>query len=134
MPVLYPRTLTDSGDPQWDPSAFPADVVVINLGTNDFSAALDEGAFVADYVSLLGTVRQRHPSAYILAITWANWGGNNEALVEDAVTTFADANSGTLQFSIDPNDGLGCDYHTNVVTNGKLGVLLRDTLQERLGW
>ncbi|NUO49376.1 MAG: SGNH/GDSL hydrolase family protein [Polyangiaceae bacterium] len=134
MPVLYPRTFTDNADPPWNPSDFPADAVVINLGTNDFSAALDDGAFVADYVALLGTVRQRHPSAYILGVTWAHWGGGNEALVTDALAQFGDANSGTLQFSIDPNDGLGCDYHTNVVTNGKLGVLLKDTLQERLGW
>ncbi|MFO0549148.1 MAG: GDSL-type esterase/lipase family protein [Polyangiaceae bacterium] len=134
MPVLYPRTLTDSPAPTWDPSAFPADAVVVNLGTNDFSAALDENAFVADYVALLTTIRSRHPSAYILGITWANWGASNESLVTDAFGAFDDANTGTLQFTIDPSDGFGCDYHTNVVTNQKLGALLSTTLHDRLGW
>jgi len=134
MPVLYPRTFVGSATPEWDASRFPAEVVVVNLGTNDFSAALDNGAFVADYVDLLSTVRARHPGAYLLAITWAHWGASKEALVTQAVTTFGDANSGTLRFAIDPNDGLGCDYHTNVVTNEKLGLLLADTLRERLGW
>lgn len=134
MPVLYPRTFTGSANPTWEPSEFSADVVVVNLGTNDFSAALDEGAFVADYVTLLETARARHPSAYLLAITWAHWGGNNEALVEEAVAAFDDPDSGTLQFSIDPADGLGCDYHTNMITNAKLGALLRDTLKSRLSW
>jgi hypothetical protein len=134
MPELYPRTFVGSETPAWDPSAFPADVVVINLGTNDFSAALDDAAFVADYVTLLETVRARHPSAYLLGVTWAHWGATNEGLVEQALATFADPSSGTLQFSIDPADGLGCDYHTNVVTNAKLGDLLAETLVERLGW
>ena len=53
--------------------------------------------------------------------------------VEDAFAALADSNSGTLRFSIDPADGLGCDYHTNTVTNQKLGLLLASTLQERLG-
>lgn len=134
MPVLYPRTFTGSADPAWDPSAFAADVVVINLGTNDFSANLDDAAFVADYVELLTTARTRHPSAYLLGVTWAHWGSGNEALVHDALAAFADTNTGTLQFSIDQADGLGCDYHTNVVTNTKLGTLLADTLRDRLGW
>jgi hypothetical protein len=134
MPVLYPRTFVGSATPEWDAARFPAEVVVVNLGTNDFSAALDSAAFVADYVELLGTVRERHPGAYLLAVTWAHWGASKEALVTQAVSMFGDTNSGTLRFAIDPNDGLGCDYHTNVVTNAKLGVLLADTLRERLGW
>jgi hypothetical protein len=134
MPELYPRLFTGADTPAWDPANFPAEVVVINLGTNDFSAPLDDAAFVADYVALLGTARQRHPDAYLLGITWAHWGAGNEALVEDALDAFADANSGTLRFSIDPADGLGCDYHTNTVTNQKLGVLLSQTLRDRLGW
>ena len=134
MPELYPRTLTDSPMPVWTPEQFAAQVVVINLGTNDFSAALDESAFVEDYVALLSTARTRHPQAYLLGITWAHWGASKEALVEDAFAGLADSNSGTLRFSIDSADGLGCDYHTNTVTNQKLGLLLANTLQERLGF
>lgn len=134
MPALYPRTLTGDANLAWDPADFAAEAVVVNLGTNDFSAALDDAAFVADYVTLLETVRSRHPAAYLLAITWAHWGAGNEALVADALATFNDENAGTLRFSIDPADGLGCDYHTNLVTNAKLGTLLTSTLQERLGW
>jgi hypothetical protein len=134
MPELYPRTFTGDVEPAWDPTEFPAEAVIVNLGTNDFSAALDDAAFVEDYVSLLQTVRGRHPAAHILGITWAHWGAGNEALVADAFSQFADANTSQLQFSIDPADGLGCDYHTNVVTNQKLGDLLTQTLRTRLGW
>ncbi len=133
MPELYPRTLTGNATPVWAPEQFAAEVVVINLGTNDFSAALDESAFVEDYVALLNTARARHPQSYLLGITWAHWGASKEALVEDAFAALADGNSGTLGFAIDPADGLGCDYHTNVVTNQKLGLLLASTLQQRLG-
>jgi lysophospholipase L1-like esterase len=134
MPAIYPRTLTDDASSTWDPAEFQADAVVINLGTNDFSAALDERAFVGDYRALIATVRARHPQAFILAITWEHWGAGNQALVEQAVSGSGDGSIGTLAFSIDPADGLGCDYHTNVVTNQKLGALLGDTLKEQLGW
>jgi lysophospholipase L1-like esterase len=134
MPVLYPRTLTNDASLSWSPEDFPADAVVVNLGTNDFSAPIDSAAFVADYVALLETIRARHPSAYLLGVTWAHWGASKEALVAQAFTERGDTNAGTLRFSIDPADGLGCDYHTNTVTNAKLGALLRDTLRERLGW
>ena len=46
----------------------PADAVVVNLGTNDFSTDGDptEGQFVPAYVGLLEQIRARHPDAVIL--------------------------------------------------------------------
>lgn len=134
MPELYQRTLTGEAASQWDFSSFTPDVVVINLGTNDFSAAIDGAAFSADYVELLTTVRGNYPAAVIVAVTWAHWGSGNEQLVHDAVATFADPNVLETQFSIDPADGWGCDYHPSAVTHQKLGAQLTALLKSELGW
>jgi len=124
MPVLWPRLFTTQAEPQWDASAQPADVVVVNLGTNDFSAPISNENFVGAYVALLQDVRTRYPAATIIGISWAHWGSESESWVTDAVDQFGDANSTTERFVIDANDGWGCDYHTNVVSNQKFGEQL----------
>src|SRR5690349_6426137 len=134
MPELYQRTLTGNAASQWDFSSFTPDVVVINLGTNDFSAALDAAAFSADYVDLLTTVRGNYPAATIVAVTWARWGSANEQRVHDAVATFAVPNVLETQFSIDRADGWGCGYHPSAVTHQKLGAQLTALLKSELGW
>ncbi|MBL8740411.1 MAG: hypothetical protein JNK04_04935 [Myxococcales bacterium] len=134
MPELYLRTLTGDASKLWDFSSYTPDAVIINLGTNDFSAAIDGAAFTADYVELLGTVRGYYPAAKIVAVTWAHWGASNEDLVHDAVATFADPDVVETQFSIDPADGWGCDYHPSATTHQKLGAQLTTLLETELGW
>ncbi len=129
MPVLFPRTLTTQPEPEWDWAGNPADVVVVNLGTNDFSADITEGDFVGAYVGLLGDVRDHYPDAAIIGITWAHWGAEHEGWVETAFTQFGDTNTSTDRFTIDPKDGYGCDFHTNVVSNQKFGDQLAATIQ-----
>lgn len=133
MPELWLRTLTDDPTP-WDFSKYTPEVVVINLGTNDFSAPITEAEFEGAYVDLLGAVRSKYPAAHILAVHWSSWGATHEGWVTTALATFGDANTDDIQFTIDPNDGFGCDYHTNVVTNAKLGAVLAERLKSSLGW
>src|SRR5690606_9525589 len=67
MPQLYARTLPDEDAP-W-PFADPQDLVLVNLGTNDFALepGPDETQFIERYVALLSTVRQHRTRAAILA-------------------------------------------------------------------
>ena len=128
MPVLFPRTLTGAAEPLWDWQSQPADVVVVNLGTNDFSAAIDQAQFQGAYVTLLQTVRQHYPAAAIVAVTWAHWGAEHESWVEMAVQQTADAHTQTERFVIDADDGYGCDFHTNTVSNAKFGAQLAESI------
>ncbi|MEJ7730915.1 MAG: SGNH/GDSL hydrolase family protein [Polyangiaceae bacterium] len=75
MPELWLRTLTGEPAP-WDFASWTADAVVINLGTNDFSAPLGAGDFVPAYAALLGAVRERYPQAALFAVTWEHWGAD----------------------------------------------------------
>ena len=131
---LWPRTLTNDPDGAWDFSAFTPEAVVVNLGTNDFSAAITESQFVGAYTDLLGAVRSKYPAAMIFCVTWAHWGAAKEGWVEAAMAATADPDLRHVGFSIDAADGYGCDYHTNLVTNAKLGQILTQALQEELGW
>jgi hypothetical protein len=134
LPVLYPRTLTTDPDLAWDFGSWVANVVVINLGTNDFSAPIQMGDFVGAYAAVLGTVRTHYPEALIVAVTWAHWGAEHEGWVQAAVDQVGDANTITERFEIDAADGYGCDYHTNEITNQKFGTQLAGTLSAELGW
>lgn len=134
MPVLYERTLTDDSGPTWDFGKFTPEAVVINLGTNDFSAPVAEADFVGAYVDLLGTVRGHYPNAAIFCVTWQHWGAENQGYVLSAIDQFADSNVHSVEFSIDPNDGWGCDYHPSLVTHQKLGQVLTTAFEQTLGW
>lgn len=134
MPELWRRTLTNTAASTWDFSRFTPDVVVVNLGSNDFSSNIGESDFVGAYVALLGEVRTRYPSAMIFCVTWKDWGATHGGWVTEAMAMTGDTNLRHLGFSVDPADGLGCDYHTNLITNQKLGAVLTEALRAELGW
>jgi hypothetical protein len=134
MPELWLRTLTNDPTSAYDFGLYSPDLVVVNLGTNDFSAPLDKPAFVSDYVAFLGAIRQRRPDATIVCVTWKHWGATNEALVTQAVTTFGDPKVLTTEFEIKSNEGLGCDSHPNLVTHARLGDELTTFVKSKLGW
>ncbi|HTV19791.1 MAG TPA: SGNH/GDSL hydrolase family protein [Polyangiaceae bacterium] len=70
MPAAYETTLPDdSTAPAWDFARYSPDVVVVNLGTNDFSPpGPDHDAFEAAYTEFLTALRTHHPSALLLAV------------------------------------------------------------------
>lgn len=133
MPELWLRTLTNQPD-AWDFDAWQPEAVVINLGTNDFSAPITEGEFVAAYVDLLDAVRLRYPSALVFAVTWDIWGAPESSWVEDAVLMTGDAGLRVLTFTLDAADGFGCDYHPSLTTHAKLGAQLTQAFEAELGW
>jgi hypothetical protein len=134
MPELWLRTLTDDPTKPWDFSSFVPEAVVINLGTNDFSVAIDGDAFIGAYVDLLSSVREKYPAAAIFAVRWAHWGATSEGYVTTALDQFGDTNAYGVEFAIDSADGFGCDYHPSLVTHQKLGAQLTQVFHDTLGW
>jgi hypothetical protein len=133
-PELYPRTLTNDPASVWDFSRFVPEAVVVNLGTNDFSVAIADADYVDAYATLLRTVRANYPDAMIFCVSWEQWGVAAESLVLDAMDATGDANLSHLPFYIAPSEGFGCDFHTNVQTNARLGEELTQALEVELGW
>jgi lysophospholipase L1-like esterase len=121
----------------------PADAVVINLGTNDFSKGDPGQAFVQAYETFLKRLRVVYPQAGIFCalgsmltdpnLTTAR--GYLQKIVADSAaagdsrvyfTEFATQDIGT--------DGAGCDYHPNLVTHRKMAQVLTQALHDKLGW
>jgi lysophospholipase L1-like esterase len=122
LPQAYPYTLfgdnTPVRDPRWNPQ-----VIVIALGTNDFSTALNAGEpwktrdalhqdYEATYLRFLSRLRTVHPHALILL--WATDLANGEIAREaGAVARQAQAN-GDSRVAFLPVNGLSfsaCHAH-----------------------
>jgi lysophospholipase L1-like esterase len=141
LPSLYDRTLPGSPGSAWDFSWKP-DAVVINLGTNDFSTDGDpsEGEFVGAYEAFLSHIREKYPSAYILALVPTLLSGNDLATAESYVNKAMAARKGAGDQKVEAysmavqSEGWGCDYHPSLKTHANMGESLTAALKDRMGW
>ncbi len=63
---IYDRVAPNATTTTWDFSRFIADLVVINLGTNDFmDSNPDETSWVNAYVNFIGRLRTNYPNAVV---------------------------------------------------------------------
>ncbi len=145
MPTRYPRALPASTTSTWNFASWIPDVVLLNLGTNDFTGSSPpQQAFETTYESFVATIRKNYPSAFILAIT----GGpmltgtnstNEQAWVKNVVTklqTAGDAKLGTIVLPVQTGShgGIGCDYHPSVGEHAFMADTIAKVLGPALGW
>ncbi len=122
LPIVYPFTLFDKVA-RHDDTAWHPQLIVIALGTNDFSTALHAGerwstrpALHADYedryVAFVTGLRTAHPGAHILL--WATDMADGEIAAETArvVARLNAAGDARVAFVAVPGLAMsGCDYH-----------------------
>ena len=128
-------------------SPWPADVVVVNLGTNDFFQGVPpRKAFLTAYRELLEALRAEHPDAlFVLQVGpmladdypqpralsrmryWVK-------LVRAQRRSDRDKRSELIEFWVDPKEGLGCDSHPSVATHARLGRELAAMIRKQLKW
>jgi lysophospholipase L1-like esterase len=147
IPFLYERVIpTDAASPR--AAATPAaDVVVVNLGTNDFFPGVPEHErFVASYSELVTRLRARYPKALLVLVIGPMLADdfpqpNSRTLAREWITSVRDTRHAlgdsaveTLELWFDPAEGLGCDFHPNVKTHARLGRELAKLIRERLSW
>jgi lysophospholipase L1-like esterase len=146
LPEIYDRVIPTENDSPRIPNV-PADVVVVNIGTNDFFQGLpDEGAFRRSYLDLLRSLRQRFPTAlFVLGLgpmladdyPQPNARTLMRRWIEAARKARAESGDTKLEFTelwIDPTEGVGCDFHPSIKTHTRLGRELVDLLRARLRW
>jgi lysophospholipase L1-like esterase len=137
MPVLFGRTFADDPASTWDFS-FAPDVVVINLGTNDFSTGDPGTAFEDGLLAFVEAIRGRYPGAPILLATSPMLGGDAHEQHRAHLQAVIDAaGDGVRLVDIaeqDAADGLGCDFHPSQVTQQKMADALVPIIQEVTGW
>ncbi|WP_437478229.1 SGNH/GDSL hydrolase family protein [Sorangium sp. So ce1014] len=154
MPEIYGRAIADEPEPAWDFSSWAPQVVVINLGTNDFSINVPGDAqfrapFTNAYAGLVETVRENYPEAFIFCTIGPmlsdDYPEGAEALsrardyigqvVEDR-TESGDDRVRFLEFPphAKETDGLGCDWHPSAKKNQQMAQQLSDAISEELDW
>lgn len=140
LPISYERTLTMDSSTSWDFVREP-DVVVVNLGTNDFAKGDPGLAFEDEYFRFLADLRDRHPRAYLLVTLgpMLNGASLNQARAYlqnalESMTSMGDDNVGFLEYATQGTGELGCDWHPNTKKHASMAEALAGELQEKLGW
>lgn len=139
LPAIYGRSVPTEPASRWVERA-PADVVLVNLGTNDFSTDADPTAeeFVAAYVALLEAVRARHPDAPILCtvapLLDADERAVAEAYIDQALALRVHAGDASLRRIELHEDarGWGCDWHPSAATHAAMAERLVPALEDAL--
>ncbi|PAP75995.1 AGE family epimerase/isomerase [Rubrivirga marina] len=142
---LYLEYATDN--PAWDVDQYRPDLVVVALGTNDFSAgdgetprpALDGEAFVSDYVGFVERVRQQNAEAPILLLNSPVFEGEQrellaESLREVAARRAAAGDDAISTFSFVGRYVDGCDGHPGKAGQQAMADELEPVLRTLTGW
>ena len=147
MPARYSRTLPDDPASTWSFAPAP-DVVVVNLGTNDFAGGDPGAPFVDAYTDFAAAIRGRYPSAWILIASspmigdsWPEGAMHRtiaNGYLADVVARrreAGDARIATMDVAEQlASDGYGCDYHPNEITARKMADVAVAKIREVTGW
>jgi hypothetical protein len=142
MPIRYERTFADDPSSTWDFSWVP-DVVVVNLGTNDFAQGDPGQPYVDAYVAFAKQIRMHYPNALILCAVGSMLGGQSltqaKAYTHQVIAARAAAGDSNMDFvdvgEQDGNvDGYGCDYHPTVATDQKMADKLVAKIKALKNW
>lgn len=137
MPVLFLRTIADEPDSEWDFATSP-DVVVVNLGTNDFASGDPGTDFTDGYVAFIEQIREHYPEPWILVATSPMLSGaarpQLRAYLEAAVGAAGERVRLVDLDEQNPDDGYGCDSHPSRATQQKMADRLVPAIRDVTGW
>jgi lysophospholipase L1-like esterase len=145
MPELYNGILPQEPSLKWDFSKQIPDVVVINLGTNDFAHENpDSTAFVTAYSNLLKKIRSNYRNARIFCITgpmindaWPA-GSNAKAtctrFIKAAIKSRGDEKVFFFEMKSQGANGYGCDWHPNLRQHEINAAELTAFIRKEMGW
>jgi lysophospholipase L1-like esterase len=142
LPVAYPFVRLDHGA-LYDGAAWHPQIIVIALGTNDFSTALKSGEkwttreelhadYEATYVKFVENLRARNPHAFI--ILWATDMAEHEIEQEAGKVVTQLQSKGDDQVAFLPVDGLamsGCNWHPSLADHDAIAERLIRFIDDR---
>lgn len=141
MPYLFERVLPEDPASQWSfAAAPPPDVVVINLGSNDFYVGSNDNPsalFTAGYVAFLERLRAVYPNAYLFATASGNAGHLQPAATATSAAVQARNATGDAKVYFLAYDSIGysaCEYHPSVAEHQAMASKLVAAIRSVTGW
>lgn len=139
MPEAWTLAVPDDPTSLWDFARFTPDVVVINLGTNDYAYGDPGLPYQLAYAAFLQKLRATYPAAPIVAALGPMLPAHAQATlakyVQNAIASTGDPKVTLLELEPqDGSDGFGCDSHPNVARQRKMAAALVAHLKKQLGW
>jgi lysophospholipase L1-like esterase len=132
MPTYYNRTLGEDATLLWDTSKYVPDIVIVALGSNDYSTSPNpsDEEFTAGYISFLSRLSSDFPSALILCICEPLPGVHECSNVSSAAALF-NATFVTIpdDIYVAPN---GCDYHPSIEGQKRIADVVAPVVKELL--
>jgi lysophospholipase L1-like esterase len=147
MPDLIGLAVPTDPNSMYDAAAFVPDAIVINLGTNDFSAtygAPNPASFSGAYLTLLGNLRATYPNAKVfLAIgpMLSNGYPQNTTYLSDAARALEsiraaaqNPNIAIITLATLSDTERGCDSHPTAAAHARMASSLTAALKKALDW
>jgi lysophospholipase L1-like esterase len=137
MPKVYGNTLGTNTTVPWS-FEHQADVVVINLGTNDWAKGDPGTPYETAYLAFLETVRSKYPDAWIF-LTIGSMGTEAKPRLDNVAAAFGDPkvisfDLGTQPLGSSGQIPTGCDWHPNVADHTRMAGILETQFRSKLGW
>ena len=123
MPEVFERTLALRPSKMWNHSLFIPTVIVINLGTNDFSPPLgaEKEKFVKYYSIFIEHLSTLYPNAQIICVVSQMLDGENRenqrTWLQLIQTMHTDKTIHVCELSQQGSVGFGADWHPNIAQN-----------------
>jgi lysophospholipase L1-like esterase len=132
LPLYYNRTIATDPSSYWIPSNYPADMVYVMLGSNDYSTepVPSDSQFVDGLVNFVNQIKFDYPKALVITACAPSAHGNQCANIEKAA-----AITGIEYLYIDPSvlsGGYGCDDHPDCVSQQNISLIIISFLQPLL--
>ena len=149
MPNVYHGVFMEYADSttSWDFRQYTPDLVVVALGTNDFSdgdgktprPALDGDSFVRDYTHFVTGVRARYPNARLLLLTSPMLDSARNQKLAGYLRRIiaARAAAGDLaisQFAFRGRYTSGCDGHPDLAEQLRMADELEPEVRAQMRW
>lgn len=125
---------------KWDFKNYIPQVVVVNIGTNDYSTAIpDDAVFISAYKDLIAKARSNYPDAHIFcAVGPMLWGTGLDTCrnnINQVINSMGDSKIHFIEFpQQDGSNGYGEDWHPSIKTHELMADQLTIAIQEKLGW
>jgi lysophospholipase L1-like esterase len=144
---LYNLALPSDATTSYDWTQFVPDAIVINLGTNDFSATYGEpsaSSFKSAYLQMLTTLNTAYPKAHIFLVAGPMVIDNypvGTTYLTDLKTYLAavaqaspNSNTTVLEMTSLTDAQKGCDSHPNQAAHAIMAQTLQAAMSAALGW